>query len=404
MTALLWTEKYRPRRVGEMVGNEEARAAFVRWLRGWSPGMKPVLLIGPPGTGKTTLVHAAAEELGFDVLELNASDYRTKGVLERRLRPAMGGLTVFGSRLVVFLDEVDGLYSRADYGGAEYLLNLMSSITTPLVMAANRDDAGHMPEIEKNSLVILFRRVPARLVELYLRRILEVEGRALRDEVVEKIVRYARGDVRTAVNALQTAVMTGDLEATYRDVQLTLRDAINEAASARAPDVAYSILRSADAQPQDKIRAVYAAITTSGIKNPHRLAKAMRYLSEADMLYSRIIKTQNWKLLRYLDRMLAASLSGTMATYSEYDAPYQVSSRVWNEGRVYKKIAEVMSRNTHTSRKEFMTYYFEALSLSLAKASNSVIKHLSQLIGESVENLKSAVEKEAKRVLEGGGR
>jgi replication factor C large subunit len=270
-------------------------------------------------------------------------------------------------------------------------------------MAANRDDVGHMPEIEKNSLVVVFKRVPARLVELYLRRILEKEGLTLSDEVIEKIVRYARGDVRAAVNALQAAATTGSFEAAYRDVQLTLRDAISEAASTRIPDMAYSILRAVDAQPQDKIKAVYSALSMSGIKDPRKLARAFRLLSEADMLYSRIIRTQNWKLLRYLDRILAASLSGTMATYSEYDAPYQVSSRVWNEGRVYRKIAEVMSKATHTSRKEFMTYYFEALVLGLAN-NQAALRHLSQMIGETPENLRSILGKEAERISRLKGR
>ena len=395
---MIWTEKYRPRRVSEMIGNEEARLTFLRWLKEWSPGTKPVLLLGPPGTGKTTLVHAAAEELGYDVLELNASDYRTRSTLERRLRPAMGGLTVFGSKLLVFLDEVDGLYGRADYGGAEYLLSLISSITTPLVMAANRDDVGYMPEIEKSSLVVLFRRVPARLIEVYLKRILERERLTLNEEVIEKIVRYARGDVRAAVNALQAAVTTGSFETTYRDIQLTLKDAISEAANARTPESAYMILRSVDAQPQDKIKAVYSALSMSEIKDPRKLARAMRLLSEADILYSRIIRTQNWKLLRYLDRVLAASLSGTMATYSEYDAPYQISSRVWNEGKVYRKIAEVMSRATHTSKKEFMTYYFEALVLSIAKKQGP-LRHLSQMVGESLDNLRTIISNEAERLL-----
>jgi len=395
---LIWTEELRPKRAEEMVGNEDARALFIRWLRSWAPGTRPSLLLGPPGTGKTTLVHAAAEELGYDVLELNASDYRTKDMLEKRLKPAMGGLTVFGSKILVFLDEVDGLYGRSDYGGAEYLLSLISSITVPLAMAANRDDVGYMPDVEKASLVIRFRRVPARLVELYLRYLLRQKNASLPDDVLEDVVRYSRGDVRAAVNALESAVYSGSFEGGYRDVKLTLKDAISEAASSRSVDVAYARLRAADAQPRDKIAAVYASLSMGYTGDPRRFVPSMRALSDADILYSRIMRTQNWKLLRYLDYMLAESLAGTFVAYSEYDAPYEISSRAWGDGRVLKKLIAYMARSLHMSTGEFAAYTFDAFVLSVA-GHEEVLRRIAQLIDEDYDSFKEFIEGEKARIL-----
>ncbi|MGH9876558.1 MAG: AAA family ATPase, partial [Nitrososphaerales archaeon] len=79
---MIWTEKYRPQTVKEMVGNEDARITFLEWLVNWKNGSKPVLLVGPPGVGKTTLVKAIVKELGYDMVELNASDVRTKENLQ----------------------------------------------------------------------------------------------------------------------------------------------------------------------------------------------------------------------------------------------------------------------------------------------------------------------------------
>ncbi len=395
---MIWTEELRPKRVEEMVGNEEARATFLRWLRGWAPGTRPALLLGPPGTGKTTLVHAAAGELGYEVLELNASDYRTKEMLERRLRPAMGGLTIFGSRIVVFLDEVDGLYERSDYGGPEYLLSLVSSVRVPLAMAANRDDVGYMPDLEKASLVIRFRRVPARLIELYLRRVLKTKGVSVPDEVLREIVEYARGDVRAAVNALEAAVYAGSFEGAYKDVKIPLKDAVTEAASSRSVDLAYLKLRAADAQPRDKIAAVYASLAMGHVEDPGKLASSMRALSDADILYSRIIRTQNWKLLRYLDYVLARGLAGTFVQYSEYDAPYEVSSRAWSEGRVLRKLAAHMARVLHTSTGEFSAYALDAFLLYAAERED-LLRRIAQLIDEDYEALRRIVEEERSRIL-----
>ena len=79
------SEKYRPRSLDAMVGNEVARAKFLAWLKKWKDGSKAALLVGPPGTGKTTTVHLAAEAQNLNLVELNASDSRTKEKLGKKM-------------------------------------------------------------------------------------------------------------------------------------------------------------------------------------------------------------------------------------------------------------------------------------------------------------------------------
>ena len=74
-----WTEKYRPATLDEVVGNPAAVAELRKWANGWMrgrPDRKAVILQGDPGSGKTSAALALANEMGWTLIEMNASDCR----------------------------------------------------------------------------------------------------------------------------------------------------------------------------------------------------------------------------------------------------------------------------------------------------------------------------------------
>ena len=109
-----WVVKHGPKTVSQMVGNEASRFGFVRWLEMWKRGGKPAILVGPSGVGKTSLVYALASEMGYTILELNASDARTKARIEAKVGPTRENRSLFNERLLILMDEIDGLYGRQD--------------------------------------------------------------------------------------------------------------------------------------------------------------------------------------------------------------------------------------------------------------------------------------------------
>jgi len=142
---LLWVEKYRPKKVVDVIGNEEAKSAFVDWLKNKRRTKKAILLYGPPGVGKTTLVNAAANDLGFRVIEMNASDTRTEKAIKKVAGPATAfvALDTFSTESkgnILFMDEIDGIAGNEDRGGVSTIVKIVEESRIPVIMAANDPD------------------------------------------------------------------------------------------------------------------------------------------------------------------------------------------------------------------------------------------------------------------------
>ena len=196
----MWSEKYRPQSIIDLVGNEEARVAFVEWFGKWKKGTKPLLLVGPPGIGKTTLANLAAQQFGYDMISLNASDVRNKNRIQEILSPVLGNTTILGMPMI-FVDEVDGIHGRSDYGGTETLIKILKEPTVPIILAANSDISTKMKSIKKVVKTIKLRPLPPRLVQLYLKKILKIESAKLSPGSLIKIISESRGDLRSMINS-----------------------------------------------------------------------------------------------------------------------------------------------------------------------------------------------------------
>ena len=347
----MWSEKYRPRSLEEMVGNDEGRAKLSLWLKRWKPGGKAALLVGPPGTGKTTTVHLVAESLGLNLVELNASDTRTKDKLSKRIGEAIASTSLFGGNSLIFLDEVDGLAGRSDYGAVDYIKDAVRSSENPVVMAANDPESDEVKKLGSAVSRIEFRRPEQAVVEKWLEAIAAKEGMSVGKDELEKLARAAHGDLRAAVNFLQAGIPA------QKDEELTASEAVNAFFDAEDEKTALRALRSYPGQPREKLKDIFTAVVKSRV-HEERKAAALEVLSRADLVMGRIMRGKNWRLLRYLDPMLASELWKTLGDggprYTLDGNPWPIQIRIWNDSRKLKEVASLAAKRMGTSQKGFL--------------------------------------------------
>ncbi len=350
----MWSEKYRPQIISNMVGNEEARVAITEWFVKWKKGTKPLLLVGPPGIGKTTIAYLVAKQFGYDIIGLNASDVRSKSRLNEILMPILGNVSVLGIPMI-FVDEVDGIHGRSDYGGTSALVDILKESTVPIVLAANNDDSDKMKNIKKVVKTIQFKKIPPRLLRVYLENILKKQSVKLSPGSLIKVIDKSKGDIRSMINLTQS-LETGfnpQVEQSFESVNV--EDGVNAFFKANSIEEARSILYSMQIDPREKINAFYSSVIISKL-DTQTLAKYLEIISTADMLFGRIMKTQNWRLLRYLnDILIKLYQNDDKIRYAKYNLSWPLLNRIRWDGAKIKSLSNIMARKLHLSSSSFVT-------------------------------------------------
>lgn len=379
---MMWSEKYRPKNLHDFIGNEEAKVSIIEWFGKWIKGSKPILLVGPPGIGKTTLATLCAKQFGYDLISLNASDVRSKQRIQEVLMPILGNASVFGKPMI-FIDEVDGIHGRSDYGGVEALVDLLKEPTVPIVLAANYERSDKMKNIKKASKIIQLKPIPPRLLQLYLESILRKEDAKISVGTILRLVVESRGDIRSIMNSAQALVSGFEPQTEKSFVETDVEDAINAFFKAKSIDEARIILYSLRIDPQEKIQAFYSSVITSSLSKED-MQKMLEVISEADLIYGKIRKTQEWRLLRYLDSVLLGLYKeGTIARYSQFNLPWPVLNRLRWDGKAIKGLISMLAKRMHVSTSDFTTFYFpyvlfcvknKSLDMNLDESNNEILQ------------------------------
>ncbi|HET7323673.1 MAG TPA: replication factor C large subunit, partial [Halococcus sp.] len=417
-----WTEKYRPSTLSEVRGNNKARDALAEWAETWDSHREAVILHGSPGVGKTSAAHALASDMGWPTIELNASNQRTKAIIERIAGEAAKSGTLTGGtggRRLVIMDEADNLHGNVDRGGSRAITEVVKEASQPMVLIAN--EFYEMSNALRNACeTIEFRDVSARSILPVLRDICRREEVEYEDDALSAIAEHNSGDLRGAVNDLQALaesterltaadVVTGDRDRTTGIFDF-LDALIKEEDAEGALRASYEV----DETPDDLINWIEDNMP----KDFHgtELADAYDSLANADRWLGRVRATQNYSYWRYAgDNMtagVAAARREQKGGWTRYGPPSYWSklgrSRGTRDKRDYvaRRIAAVGGMSMASARREVMpflsamTHHCQNRDLTVAMAARYELEteHVAFITGsgESTNKVQSIVEDAAR--------
>ena len=279
-----------------------------------------VLLEGPPGIGKTSIVYALANDFKMEVIETNASDTRTRSTLERRLkettksRGIMDFITDSKEKLIL-IDEIDGIYGVQDRGAIPTVIDLIQNTQFPIIMCSNE---------YKTNLQTLYNKIkryevhalPKKEVIKIAKNILKKENiTTLKNEYLELIIDKNNGDLRGVINDIQ-GIGQGKIEGDIKELILSLRrdnleeifTLIRDLFKVTSLREARNLTNKSDVDYNFLYKWINENLLTF-IKSNRELTNAFENLSLADEIFGRIRTTQYWGLLPYFFDLFAGGVA-----------------------------------------------------------------------------------------------
>lgn len=345
--------------VESVVGNGSAIAAMRKYADDIEKGIKrkPLLLYGHSGTGKSMAAQALANETGWHIVEMNASDYRDKESIDSLLSAASQSRTIFGGRNVILLDEIDELAPRFDRGASSAITQLINQSKAPIILIANDRWDRSISFLRNTTEPVEFKRLSTSEIAAVLERYSKRNTIRASKEMIAAIAARSNGDARSAINdlvALDNA--SGDaidivgMRDRRTDIFTTM-DRIFFSNTYSAPLIAAT---NADVDNEMLIRWIDENLPKRYVSKED-LSRAYAMLSKASIFSRRAAHAQYYVYWKYMNVFMTSGVSLAKDNYPDrlkrYSFPKMVSELSKSkESRGSKaEIARKLRKRIHTS-------------------------------------------------------
>jgi replication factor C large subunit len=333
-----------------------------------------VLIYGPPGVGKTSSVYAIANDNNYEVIEVNASDFRNKEKINQTVGNALKQGSLFGKKKLILVDEVDGLSGTKDRGATQEIMKLTKSSTFPVVLTAQNPFSNKFSSIRSKSVMIPFKELNYTYIYDVLKKICLKENIYHDDSALKSLARFAGGDLRSAINDLEG--LAANKSFTKEDLKIVAeRDREESMPQALIKILKNSNINIARHAFDNVIEDLDQQFLWLDKNMPNEyegedIAKAYDWISRADIFKRRIRRWQHWRFLVYINAFLTAGVASSKEKKYDKFIKYQPTGRLlkifWANQKSAKKkaISEKIAARTHQSKKDVIQdfgYYKQIL-------------------------------------------
>ncbi|MAG61527.1 hypothetical protein CMI43_01790 [Candidatus Pacearchaeota archaeon] len=352
-------EKYRVDNLNDIKGQSIAVEEVRNFLRMF-PAKKALILNGPVGTGKTSMALALAKENDLELFELNASDLRNRSSLEAVLKPSLEQQSLFGKGKLILMDEADGI-TGSDRGGLPELIALISKTKVPIIITSNDIWKKKFSLLRKSCKIVSLKELSDIDVKQIITEVLKKENKKIKPETIDLIVKGSRGDVRAALNDLESVILLGEENIDDISLREKKQDIFNDLKKLFQNQVDEQTLRifdNSDLSIDEILLWIEENIPLE--YQGKALTKAYECLSRADIFKGRIYRKQYWRFLVYQSFFLSGGVASATRLKNNRFISYKKPTRIlkiWManmRNAKIKSIIEKYAKLCHMSKKKAM--------------------------------------------------
>ena len=378
-----FTIKYQPKKTDEIIGQDTAIRKLKDFVINFKKQRKNAALIyGPSGVGKTISVHALANDLDLEILEVNASDVRNADQINSMIGSAVSQMSLFSKGKIILVDEIDGLSGMKDRGGLLAITKLIEKSSFPLILTITNPWDYKFNKLRRKTEMIEFTPLDYSNIFKILKKICDDEKIKYDEMILKGLARRAGNDARAAINDLETLTIEAKEftkksleELGERNQQDTILNALFKIFKTTDPKVAIGAFENVKENLDEQLLWLDENLPKEYTK-PEDLANAYDKLSKSDVFNRRIKRWQYYRFLVYINALITAGIAVSKKekykTHVQYKPTGKLLKLWWAKQKSMKKkaIAERIAEKTHSSKKEVIKNTLPYLQATFKKNKN----------------------------------